>query len=99
VVLEVMVGRTPTHAEIERLVESLVRSRDVPRMLVDMSSLDFITSALVARLITINRRLNEAKGSLVLFGLSPFVRDLLVEMRLDGVFQIAEDEEAALATL
>jgi len=99
IVLEVMVTGTPLHADVERLIESLFRSTDIPRVLMDMTTLDFISSAFMARLMTLNRQVRDAKGVLVLFGLSPFVQGMLVDMKLDGVFHVAEDEEAALATL
>jgi anti-anti-sigma factor len=99
VVLRVLPGRTPEIGDIERLAESLVRSADVPRVVVDVSDLDLINSSLVAGLIALHKRVRSAKGRLILCGLQPFVREVFFDSNLTKVFVILDDEEAALASL
>jgi len=92
-------GKTPEHAEIERLADSLVSPSGVPRVVVQLSALDFMSSAFIARLVALNKRIRAAKGTLILCGLHPFVREAFHDSRLETVFDISDDQEAALANL
>jgi len=98
VVLYAVPGVTPEHADVERLCERLVASGDAPCVVFDLSDLDLISSALTARLIAVNKRVRVAKGKLGLCGLCPFVLETFKGSRLDRVFNLAKDEEAALAS-
>jgi anti-anti-sigma factor len=98
-ILHVVAGRTPEHAEIERLADSLISSGGVPRVVVDLSALDFMSSAFIARLVALNKRIQAANGRAILCGLHPFVREAFHDSRLERVFDISDDQEAALASL
>lgn len=99
VILDVLRDTSPEQADIHRLADSLVDSRVVPRVVVDLSDLDCISSLLMAKLIVLNRRIHHAEGTLVLCGMSQFVRETFVSTKLDTLFEIADDEETALADL
>jgi anti-anti-sigma factor len=98
VILYAVPGVTPEHADVELLCEKLVASGGAPRVVFDMSDLELISSALTARLIAVNKRVRGAKGKFVLCGLCSFVLETFQGSRLDRVFNIADDEEAALAS-
>lgn len=98
VILYVVPEVTPEHADVEHLCERLTASDDGPCVVFDLSDLDLITSALTARLIAVNKRIRAAKGKLILCGLCPFVLETFQGSRLDRVFNIANDEQAALAS-
>jgi len=98
VILHIVPEVTPEHADVERLCEQLVSSDDAPRVVFDLSDLDLINSALTARLIAVNKRVRAANGKLVLCGLCPIVLETFRGSRLDRVFSIAGDEEAAVAS-
>jgi len=98
VVLHVLPHRTPDHADIERLAEALASSAGVPRVVVELSDLDVVSSSLIARLVALNKRVRAAKGRLILCGLHPFVREAFFDSSLNRVFDIVDDEEAALAS-
>jgi anti-anti-sigma factor len=99
VVLGVIPGRTPEHAEIERLADSLVSSGRAACVVVELSALDFMSSAFIARLVALNKRMQAAERRLILCGLHPFVREAFHDSRLERVFEISDDLEAALASL
>jgi len=99
VVLEVIPGMTPEHEDVERLCKTLSGCGSTPRVIVDLSDIELVGSAFVARLIAMNKRIRAAGGRLILCGLCPFVQDTFHGSRLDRVFEVAEDEEAALARL
>jgi len=98
-VLCVIPGRTPEHTEIELLADSLINSGQVARVVVELSTLDFMSSAFIARLVALNKRTQAAEGRLILCGLHPFVREAFHDSRLERVFEISDDLEAALASL
>jgi anti-sigma B factor antagonist len=89
---------TPEHADVERLCDSLTGAGSTPRVIVDLSDVELVGSAFTARLIALNKRMRAAGGRLVLCGLCPFVRDTFRGSRLDRVFEVADDEQAALAS-
>lgn len=99
VVLDVMRGRTPEHTDVVRLAKSLVRRGGIPRVVVDLSVLDFVNSAFVARLVDLNKRIRAAEGKLVLCGMQFLVWDAFHSTNLYKIFDMSENEEAALANL
>lgn len=98
-VLSVLPDRTPELADIERLVESLERSSRVLRVVVDLSDLDIINSAMMARLISIKRRVLDARGKLMLCGLSPYVQTVFARTRIESLFEIVDTAMVAVSTL
>ena len=68
--------------------------------MVDLSELDFVTSALVARLVDLNRRIRAAEGRLVLSGMGHLlVWEAFYGTNLHKIFEISENDESALASL
>jgi anti-anti-sigma factor len=76
-----------------------VHDRPRPRVAVDLRPIDFLSSSGVALLIGLRRRVGDAGGTLVLYGMHPHVRDLLRIMKIAPLFRIADDEAGALAML
>lgn len=76
-----------------------IQTREDRRFAVDMSALDYLSSADVGILITIKRRVDARNGKLVLFQVQPFVHDVLKTMKLVQFFKIAEDWTEAIAIL
>jgi anti-anti-sigma factor len=99
VVLSVLPDRTPQLADIERLAESLERSSRVLRVVLDLSGLALIDSAMMARLISFRRRVLPAKGKLVLCGLSPHVRTVFARTHIETLFEIVDTVTDAVRTL
>ena len=97
-VLEVLPERTPELAEVEQLVEALVRGRVAGRVIVDLSRLASIDSPLTARLVSMNKLLRSSGRPVVLRGLSPIVREIFCHFRLEGVLEIADHEEQETET-
>ncbi len=76
-----------------------VLDRIAPRVAVDLSLIDYLSSSGIATLIGIRRRVDQANGQLVLFQVHSDVRDLLASMRLASLFQIAANQDEALELL
>ena len=76
-----------------------VQSRIDPRIIVDLSAIDYLSSSGVAILVGLKRRIDLQQGKLVLCRVQPLVCDLLRVMRLNQYFTFADDESEAIALL
>ena len=99
IVLCLMPGITPDLEQIDRLCETLKDVEGIPSVIVDLSAIDLPSTALAARLVAFNKRILVANGRLVLCGLNPFVRETYEGCRLDKIFDMRDDQQAALASL
>jgi anti-sigma B factor antagonist len=70
-----------------------------PRVAVDLSLMDFLSSSGVALLVGLRRRVDALQGGLVLLRPHPYVQDLLRMMKLAPLFQFADDEPTAITLL
>ena len=84
-------------ASLRQSLYSSLAARPSPRVALDLSPIDYISSTGIALLIGTKRRVEAEKGQLVLFGLRPEVLDLFGVMKLVNLFEIAPDEDQALA--
>jgi anti-sigma B factor antagonist len=89
-VLEVLPGRTPEPWDVEEVVDALVRHGAAARVFVDLSELDTVDSAFVARLVSMSKLLRSSAGRLLLCGLRPVVREMFDHLRLDKAFEISQ---------
>lgn len=80
-------------------VASLVRLRGGCDVVVDLSSVDIVTSASLSKLLELRKLLTDHGRRLILFGLAPETRNTFEEASLDVVFEFADDKSAALAAI
>lgn len=87
--------------EIEELGRQLYRVLEVKncsKLVVDFSSVEFISSATIGKLISLNRKVKLCKSALRLCSMRPEVRDVFHFCNLDQVFAIYENPAAAIAS-
>lgn len=84
-------------AGLRQSLYSALSSRPSPLVAIDLSGVNYVSSTGIALLIGTKRRVDEAGGRLVLFGLHPDILELFDTMRLSTLFEIATDEAEALA--
>jgi anti-anti-sigma factor len=86
--------RGPFHGhKVEELVaewNSVADGEDCKTLFVDCSNVRIPNSELLGRLISLQRRLKQKQGTLVLCGLCAEVGDVLSSTRLDRYFEIRE---------
>jgi anti-anti-sigma factor len=99
VVLSLAPEELPEDHEVQFLARSLGRTGGIPRAVVDLSHFDIISSSWMARLLLLRKRIEAAKGRLVLCGLSPLVRETFSYTRLDTLFEILDTVADAVRTL
>lgn len=70
-----------------------------PRVAIDLSLVDYLSSTGIAVLIGTMRRVEAAQGRLVLFSLRQEILDVFGIMKLVNLFEIADDESQAVQLL
>jgi anti-anti-sigma factor len=81
----------------ERLSAAL--AGEPPRMAIDMSALDYISSAGLRVLLVLAKKAQQQKGKLVLSGLAPNVREVFAATGFDTIFAIEPDRGSAIAAV
>ena len=87
-----------TSPEIRRSVLYEIRESRASCVLVNLSQVRYIDSSGVASLVEGLKASRDLGSRFVLFGLSPFAREVLQLSRLLKVFEVYENEEQALAS-
>jgi anti-sigma B factor antagonist len=75
---------------------SLVEQFHWLKVVLDMSNVDYLTSSVIGKLITLHRKLHRCRGRLVLFGLSEGVDAILSTSRLLSYFTVADNQQTAM---
>lgn len=88
---EIDLHRSP---EIKETLQPLIEQK-TPRILIDMSGVQYIDSSGLALFIEALQRVMSYGGKFGLFGLRESVRGIFEIARLDQVFQIFPDEATA----
>lgn len=69
------------------------------KVAIDFADASYIDSAAIGWLLCLNKAMNEAQGKLVLHSMSPSVRRVLTMMRLESVFNLADNTDHAIRQL
>jgi anti-anti-sigma factor len=70
-----------------------------PRLAIDMSGLEYISSAGLRVLLVVAKKVQQAKGKMALFGLVPNVREVFSVSGFDKIFAIQSDADTAVASV
>ncbi len=79
----------------EELID-LVVSKRYTKMLLNLSNAHYFSSAMLAHLVKLNRKLQEVKGKIRLCCLRPVIEDAFRVSNFDKIFDIYTDEASAL---
>ena len=84
--------------EIENLGQELyaLAAKKDPRLLLDFSSVEFLSSAALGKLLSLNAQVNARGGAMVLCRIRPEVAEVFHTCRLDRLFQIRSDRAEAV---
>ena len=75
---------------------SLVDTEGVKKMLLNFQNVEYLSSAALGKLITLNKKMQQAGGKLVLCNIDPQIYEVFEITRLDKLFKIKKDEQEAL---
>jgi len=95
-----LVGRLDSNAA-KAAEESFARvlAGGAPHLVVDMSKLEYISSAGLRVLLVMAKKVQQTDGKMVLFGLVENVREVFSISGFDRIFAIQSDKSAALAAV
>lgn len=98
-IADVITGKVATNQDIVRVSQALLSRGNPPRVILNLSGVQLVSSSFIAGLIALNRRMNDAQGKLVLCHLSAVVRETLAGAKLDRILTIVDTESDAQAFL
>ena len=78
---------------------ALVEQSNWLKLVLDLSNVEYLTSSVLGKLITLHRKLHRIQGKMVLIGLSEGVDAILRTSKLLSYFAVAESRDAAIAQL
>lgn len=82
--------------EVRKLLLTLMKDQHAPRVIVNLEKVKYIDSAGVASLVEALKTSRDLKTSFALYGLSRTTREVLELTKLIKVFEVHDDEQAAL---
>jgi anti-sigma B factor antagonist len=75
---------------------SLVDDDGIKKILLNFSNVEYLSSAALGKLITMNKKVRAARGQLKLCGIKPEIYEVFEITNLNRVFMIYDDESSAL---
>jgi anti-sigma B factor antagonist len=85
-------------ADIGQTLISLIDERDYPKLLLDFSSVDHLSSAALGMLININNRVKKKNGQLRLANIKQQILEVFLLTKLNKLFRILPSRDEALAS-
>ena len=75
----------------------LVDEDDRDKIVLDFSNVEYLSSAALGKLITLDKKVKAAKGKLRLCSIRPDIYEVFAITKLNQLFAIDDDQEASLA--
>jgi anti-sigma B factor antagonist len=75
---------------------SLVDELNRRKLLLNFGNVEYLSSAALGKLITLNKKVNAVSGKLVLCNIDPQIYEVFEITKLNRLFNIQKDEQAAL---
>src|SRR5947207_13266925 len=85
-------------AEIGQSLGNLVDERSNPKLLLDFSTVDHLSSAALGMLINANKKIKEKNGQLRLTNIKPQIFEVFVITKLNKLFRIMSTRAEGLAS-
>ena len=83
-------------AEIGVTLNALIDEGDNPKLCLDFSNVDHLSSAALGMLINANNRIKQRNGQLRLASIKPQIREVFTITKLDKLFRILPDRAEAV---
>ena len=85
-------------AAIQETLNALVDENENPRLLLDFTNVEHLSSAALGTLINVNNRILRKNGQLRLANIRPQIYEVFVITKLNKLFRIFPSREEALAS-
>jgi anti-sigma B factor antagonist len=83
---------------IQRSLNALIDEQPRPRLLLDFTNVDHLSSAALGALINVNNRVRQKNGELRLTNIKPQILEVFVITKLNKLFRILPTKAEALAS-
>src|SRR4051812_2712502 len=93
---DVQINSEDSIRKIGDQLQGLIESGEGIRLLLDFSGVRFVSSSMMAKLVNLKKKGEAAHGRVKLCCLAPYLRTVFEVSRLDRMFEIYGDEQAAL---
>lgn len=84
--------------QIEEQITEIVERQPRPKLLISFANVDHLSSAALGSLITLNNKIRSKDGQLRLSNIDPQIYEIFVITKLNKLFQIHDDAQAAMAS-
>jgi anti-sigma B factor antagonist len=84
--------------EIGNTLNTLIAEKPQPKLLLDFANVEYLSSAALGMLISINKRIREKNGQLRLANIQPQIFEVFVITKLNKVFRILPTRDEAAAS-
>ena len=84
--------------EIGNTLASMIDETENPKLLLDVSNVDHLSSAALGMLINANNRIKQRNGQLRLANIKPQIYEVFVITKLNKLFRILPDRAEALSS-
>ncbi len=81
---------------ISEEITGLIGLAEIPRILINFTNVDHLSSAALGALITINKKIKDKSGELRLANIDPQIYEIFVITQLNSLFNIHETADEAL---
>jgi len=75
---------------------SLVDEDGLRKILLNFGNVEYLSSAALGKLITLNKKLQQGGGKLILCNIAPQIHEVFEITKLDKFFKIRKDEQTGL---
>ncbi len=82
--------------DIRNALSRLVEAAIAPKLLLDFSNVDHMSSAALGMLINVNKSIRDKNGQLRLANIKPQIFEVFVTTKLNKVFKVLGDRNAAI---
>jgi anti-sigma B factor antagonist len=84
--------------DIRNALGAMIEAATKPKILLDFSNVDHMSSAALGMLINVNKSIRDKNGQLRLTNIKPQIFEVFVTTKLNMVFKVLPDRAAALAS-
>ena len=84
--------------ELGRQLYQVLEFKNCSKLAIDFSAVEFLSSATIGKLISLNRKVKVCKAALRLCNLRPEIQNIFHLCNLEHVFDIRTDQAAAIAS-
>lgn len=86
-------------AALEHSILPIIEQAGIPNIVLNFSNVKFLSSAVLGLLIRISKKIYQRNGQLKLCSINAKIFDIFKITRLDRIFDICEDVDAAVQSL